>query len=814
MGTLIQDLVYAFRMLRKAPGPAVVVVITLGLGIGAVTAIFTVVNATLLRPLPFPEADRLVQLERSWPESRSVTVAVPKFLYWRDHSRSFEAVAASKGLVTGFNLSGAGHPERLAGSRVTADYYSVFGIKPILGRDFLVEEDRPGAPGVVVLSHGLWMRRFQGDPSTVGTQLVLDGKSFTVIGVMPKGFSFPPGAELWTPLQLDTSSQDPAHVLLVTGRLRQGVSLEEANAEMDLLGKQFLAIQGRTETTETAAVEPLHELIYGNLRPAFLVFLGTVIFVLLVACANVANLNLARSASRLREVAIRKALGAKSSRIIRLFIIESVILSLIGGLAALLLCSWLVRPLLSLAPIDLPLFSPVSTSGTVLAFTFAVAVLTGLLTGIAPALHAAGADLRQALQDSSTRTAGGRRGRTTRMLLVVGELALTLMVVVSATLLLRSFARLIDIDPGIDPKSILTMKLPLSESEYDQPAAFEKIDRDLLPAIKRIPGVRTAAAATSLPLESGVEFAFTIEGRHVEGTYEGAGEGDYRAISPTFFQAMGIPLLRGRQFTDRDNSNAQGVVIINETAARRYWPDEDPLGRRITIGPPQFPEVKTSRVIVGVVGNVRARGLAREAPTILYAPLPQYPRHWAELLVKVLPLSLAVKGDIEQGHLRAAIQDRVWSYDAAQSITDVVSMEQIVSRSLGSPKFNMVLMSILAGLALLLATVGIYGVLSFLVGRRTGEIGIRMALGAQRRDVLRLVMGDISSVVAAGLLLGLAGALAVNRVLSSMLFGVSSSDPGTYIGVSLALAAVAFAASYLPARRATCIDPLEALRYE
>jgi predicted permease len=715
MRTLVQDVALALRMLSKAPGPGLIVVVTLGLGIGANTAIFTVVNAVSFRPLPFSEAHRLVQLERTWPESptgpttgltRSVTVSVPKFLHWRDHSRVFEAVTASRDLGAGYNLTGDDHPERLAGLQVTNDFFSVFAVHPVLGRAFRAEEDRPGAARVIVLSQKLWRRRFGSDPSIVGQQLLLDGDSFTVVGVMPRGFSYPPATDFWTPLQLDTASQDPAHVLLATGRLRPGVSVEEANAEMSVVGKQFLARQGRTDTTETAGVEPLHEVLYGDLRPAFRMFSGAAFLVLLVACANVVNLRLARSVNRQREVAVRRALGASSSRILRMFLTESVLLSVMGGLLALLLCSWVTRPLLALAPVDLWLFSPVSVDASVLAFAFGVTVLAGLLTGLGPALAAVGADVHRPLREAPSRVAGSRDARAARMTLVAGEIALTLMVVVGATLLTKSFARLMSVESGIEPGGVLTMKLPLSESEYVRPAAFERIHRELLPAVEGLAGVQAAAAASSLPLEPGVEFAFIIEGRHVPGTYEGAGEGEYRAVSPGFFETLGIPLLRGRLLTDHDDTNAQGVVIINDTAARRYWPNQSPLGQRITIGPPQFPEIKAPRVVVGVVGDVRARGLAREPPPILYVPLSQYPQHWARLLVKALPLCLMAKAERGPDPLRAAIQERVSAFDPNQPVTDVQPMERVVLRSLGSPRFNMVLMSLFAGLALVLASVG------------------------------------------------------------------------------------------------------------
>jgi predicted permease len=498
----------------------------------------------------------------------------------------------------------------------------------------------------------------------------------------------------------------------------------------------------------------------------------------------------------------------------RQLLTESIILSMLGGLLALLICSWTLGPLLALAPTDIPLVSEVGISGVVLAFTFFVSVLTGLITGLAPALHATRGVVHDSLKESSGRSSGGRGRQLTRRILVTSEIALTLIVVMSATLLVKSFVRLRNIDPGFDAQNVLTMKLPLAGSEYRSSADFERFERQLLPAIDGLPGVLGVAATGSLPMEPGPDLPFVIEGRYVEGTSEGVGNGQYRPISPRFFSTMGIPLLRGRDISDGDGAEASAVVIINETAALRYWPDEDPLGQRITIGPPAFADVGEPREVVGVVGDVREFGLDTDPPAILYVPMPQLPQRWANVVIRNQPLCLLVKAGVEPESLIHSIKEEVWTYDPYQPITAVAPIGRVVARSIGSYEFNMMLMGVFAGLALLLAAVGIYGVLSFIVGQRTHEIGIRMALGAEKRDLLKLVMGELTPVVGLGVTVGVAGALALNRLLSSMLFGVSSTDPTAFVGVSLGLIAVALVACYFPARRATRVEPIEALRYE
>ncbi len=506
MGTLMQDVLFAFRMIRKSPGAAAVVVLTLALGIGANTAIFSVVHAVLLQPLPYPEADRLMQVIRSFPEGgQAAAVSVPKFVYWQENQQAFERMTAYDIFPGGVNISREGRPERLTGFRATRDFFSVFGVQPALGREFLAEDDLPGAPRVILLSHEIWSRRFGGDPSLVGRALTLDGETYTVVGVMPEGFSFPSNADLCTPMQLDRSSQDRAHFLLVTGRLKKGIDLEQARAEMRRIGERFIADVGgiQAQEQESVATLPLQEYLYGRYRPAFLVLLGAVALVLLIACANVANVKLARAAARQREFAIRTSLGAGSTRILRQLLTESVVLSILGGLMALLLCSWSMGPLLALTPVDLPALSRVSVSGVVLAFALCVTVLTGILTGLAPALHSARGDVHLSLKESSLQSAGSSRAHRTRKILVAGEVALTLIVVLSAMLLTRSFVRLMETDPGFDPENILTMKLSLGRARFGDSVALEKLHLGLLPSIESLPGVRRAAVAVSLPLEPG-----------------------------------------------------------------------------------------------------------------------------------------------------------------------------------------------------------------------------------------------------------------------------------------------------------------------
>lgn len=822
---LLQDLRYAVRVLLRKPGFTIVALLTLALAIGANTAIFSVVNALMLRPLPFPEPEEIVQLQRNFPQANVTLVAAPKFLYWRDHNTVFERMATYDTLGSGFNLTGDGPPERVTGSRVSLHFFEVFAARPLHGRAFLPEEDLPNGSKVVVLSHGLWKRRFGGDPSMVGRQISLSGQSYSVVGIMPAGFSYPATADLWTPVAIDPASREKANYLEVSARLKEGVTLEKAQAEMDVVAQQYRqAWPDEMADVETIRVKTLQERLYGDFRPALLVLLGTVGLVLLIACVNLANLQLARAAARRREVAIRTALGARSGRIVAQLLTESLLLAFAGGALGVLVGAWTLEPLLALSPVaqtaqmgtSAPAALPeIGIDGTVLLFAFGASLLSGLLFGLAPALQAARPNLNDPLKEESGRSTGGRTGRIVRIGLVVAEVAVALLVITGAALLMRSFAGLVSTDPGFRPENVTTLKLSLPEARYGTSHAVEQYALQISERVAALPGVSSAAVATSLPLEMGPDMPFTIEGKYTGGD-EGVGDAQLRTSTAGYFETMGLRLVRGRFLTEQDRLSSEPVALINEAAARQYWPEGDALGSRIHLGMPFVPDLadKMPRRIVGIVKDVREVGLDQEAPPILYIPIGQVNPALMTLIVRLLPMSLVVRTEGEVPGLLEAIQRQIWAVDPQQPISGVRTMEEIVARSLGNHRFNMVLMGGLALLALVLAGVGIYGVLSFLVTQRTREIGVRMALGATAGQVLRLVVGQGLVAVGIGVAIGLGLVIAGTRVLASLLVGVSATDPLTFVVAAVVLTAVALLASSIPARRASGLNPLIALRRE
>jgi putative ABC transport system permease protein len=822
MDLFFQDLRYALRRLARAPGFTGIAILTLALAIGANTAIFSIANGLLLKPLPFPRADRLVEVLRGNREGTSTSVSIPRFVYWRDHGQVFTHLATYDVLGSGFNLAGSGLPERIVGSRVSRDFLSVFGVRPVLGRDFLPEEDRPGARRVVLLSHGLWTRRFGADPGILGRALRLNGETYTVIGVTPAWFRFPAKAELWTPLDIDPASRERANYLEVAGRLRDGVSLAQARAALKAVHRQFALANPDLASSpeETAVVRPLRDRLYGDLRPALLVLLAAVLAVLLIACVNLANLELARAAARRKEIAVRSILGAGSGRLLAQLLTESLLVALAGGAAGLLVGKGVLPLLLALSPTQIDPLAPIGIDGTVLLFTAGLSLLSGLLFGLAPALGAARSDPHAPLQEESGRATGGRAGVRTRRLLVVAEVALALVLLTAASLLVKSFSGLLRTQPGFTPEGVLTVKLSLPAGRYGTPAALDRFDRQALERAAALPGVTAAAVATTLPLEPGPDLPFIIEGRYRgKGSDEGVGEAQYRAITPDFFATLRIPLVAGRAFTTADGTGAPGVAIVNQAAVRRFWPRGGALGARITVGPPALPEIgdRAPRTIVGVVEDVREVGLDEAAPEIVYVPVAQMSPPLAEKLVSLLPLSLLVRtadaGKTPPG-LAGGLAQAVWAVDPEQPVTDVRRMDEVVARSLGLPRFGALLLGALALVALLLSAVGIYGVLSYLVEQRTREIGVRMALGATGGAVQRLVVGQGLGAVLSGVALGLGGALALTRLLASLLVGVSARDPLTFVLAPAVLTAVALVASSLPAHRASRLDPLAALRRE
>jgi putative ABC transport system permease protein len=830
-----RDLRYAARGLARTPGFAALALLTLAAAIGANVAIFSVVDSLLLRPLPLPQGARVVTLLRHFTEGDSDAVSEPKYFFWRDHGAPFTAVAAFESLGSGFNLAGEGKPERIVGAHVSANFFAVLGERPALGRSFLADEDRPGAAHAVVLSDALWRRRFGADPAILGRPLRLNGEPYAVVGVMPGDVRFPSRAELWTPFCLNPASREPEPYLEVVARLREGTGVAAAQSAMDVVARRFAAaFPDQVRKVEGVHVVPLQAFLYGDLRPALLILLAAVGAVLLIACVNLAGLQLARAAARRREIAIRTALGASRRRLVAQLLWESLLLGASGGLAGLLLGSWCLRPLLAASPLDPGRQEQIGLDGRVLLFTLGVSVLAAILCGLAPALHSVRGDVQAALKGSGATRGhavgrggraglGGRAGRGgpgggwTRRLLVAAEVALALVLATSAMLLARSFVHLLRTGPGFSPAHVLTGKLSLPEGRYGSGAAIERFADQLLPRVAALPGVRDAAIVSTLPLEDGPPVSFTIAGRYQgNASGEGVGVARYRAVTEGFFRTLRIGSVRGRVFGAADRRGAPLVAVVNEAAARRYWRGEDPLGARITIGPPSTRELGDPgpRTLVGIVRDVRELGIDQEAPPIVYVPLGQLPDPFARIFVRLLPLSLAVRSAGALPELPAQLERQVARVDPEQPLTELRAMDEILARSLGSRRFTALLLCLMSLLALALAALGIYGVISYLVEQRSREIGIRMALGASPPAILRLVVRQGMPAVLLGIAAGLAGALALTRLLGGLIYGIGAHDLVTFVLTPALLVLVAMAACAVPAHRASSVDPLVALRLE
>ena len=810
LGDLKHDLRYGVRMLWKNPGFTAVAVIALALGIGANSAIFSVVNTVLLSPLPYDEPERLVMVweddtKHGYPND---TPAAANYVDWREQNKVFEGMAALAD--QSYNLTGSGDPERIDGKRVNANLFELLGVAPLHGRAFAAEEDRPGANKVVILSHALWQRRFGSDAGVVGQALTLNGEGHTVVGVMPASFQFPDReAEMWVPIAF--TQQEAAnrgrHYLKVVARLKRGVSLEQARAEMSTIAARLQQQFPEQNTDLGASVEPLHEHLVGDIRPALLVLLGAVGLVLLISCANVANLLLARAAVRQKEIALRTALGASRMRLIRQFLTESVLLAAFGGVIGLLLAVWGVTLLKTFIPENISQVKAINVDTRVLVFTVLVTLLTGLVFGLAPAAQASKFNLNETLKEGGRDAAAARGGNFVRGLLVVAEVAISLVLLVGAGLLINSFLRLRSVDPGFRTDNLLTMSVVLPQQKYPDQARRTAFYTDMLRRVEALPGVHSAGVTNWIPLVmQGDSIGVTIEGQPVP--VPGQGKPPVlvtRVVSPGYFGTMGIQLLEGRVFEEgKDRVDSPCVIVIGEAVARRYWPGESALGKRIAPGRVESDEDWCQ--VVGVVKDVRQRELASEP-----IPLAYFTYEQAGFFA---PRYLVVKTAADPQALAGTVRKTVWEVDKDQPVSNVNTMEGVLSESIARQRFSTLLLGIFAGLAMILAAVGIYGVMSYSMAQRTREIGIRMALGAQKRDVLMLAVGQGLKLVAIGVALGLVGAFALTRVMTSLLYGVSATDPATLVTISLVLVAVALLASYIPARRAAKVDPLIALRYE
>jgi putative ABC transport system permease protein len=822
MGNFIADLRYALRNLRSNAGFTAVAVAALALGIGATTAIFTVVNGVMLAPLPYSQPDRLVRLGRKYPEGNGYSNSIPKYMVWRQNNLFAASTLYEQGGLSMNFGSGENAPQAKA-AHVSKDYFQVFGAEPMIGRTFTEAEDLPHGTQVAVLSYRTWQGQMNGDRQVVGRNILLNLEPYTVVGVMPKGFESDPPNDVWLPLQADPNSTNQGHYLAAAARLKPDVTVDQALAAEKVLGERFRAANPKwMDPSENVAVVPMKQALVENVRQALFILLGAVGFVLLIACANVANLLLARAAVRQREFAIRAAMGADKGRVVRQLLTESLVLASIGAVLGFVLGAWGVRALLMVAPGNIPRLT--STDGLqqslplvdwrVAGFVLAVSVLTVILFGLFPALSTSNPDLASTLKEGG-RSGGSTLRKQARAFLVIAEVALSLMLLTGAALLIRTFAGLRSADPGLKPHNVLVFETSLAGDAYASTAKTDQFVRQVVQRVEGVPSVESATSTIILPLNGNdVDLPFSIVG-HPPAKGEYNGDEQWRSISAHYFSALQIPVMRGRVFNDSDAAGTPPVVIVNQAMVKKYWKDQDPIGQVIVIGKglgPQFDD--PPRQVVGVVGMVRETGLNAVDEGVIYIPQSQVPEGMTKLASSIIPLNWAVRCAGDPTAVRAAVARELHAVDPRMTLAHVRPMEEMIAQSLARQNFNMTLLTVFAAIALLLAAIGIYGLISYSVEQRMQEIGIRVALGAARVDVLRLIVWQGMKLTVAGIVIGLVGSAALTRFLESMLFGVKPRDAATFTAMAAVVALVALLASFAPAQRAAGIAPSTALRHQ
>jgi putative ABC transport system permease protein len=808
---LIQDLRYGVRILRKSPGFTAVAVLTLALGIGMNTAVFSVVNAVLLRPLPFPQPDQLFQLAQRYKEQTDEAgVDYKQFKQLQEYGDLFHGIAGYT--EVGYNMAAGTGADHLRGMPVSANYFQVLGVRPVLGRDFLAEDDRGAGQRVAIVSHALWMRRFAADSSEMGQTVLLNGEPFIIIGVMPRDFDSlglsgapdPGSPDIWTPLALVEKTAGSGGNISVLARLKPGVTRAQLDAQMRIVTQDLSRGYARDSSGQVSLTFlPYQLMVSADVRPYLFLLFGAIAFVLLIACANVANLLLARGGSRAREIAVRRAIGASRSQLFQQLLTESILISIAGGAIGLLLANFGLSSLLAIAPVDLPRAPDAHLDGWVLAFTFLVSLLTGVLFGLAPALDAFRANVSESLKEGVGRSSTARGSARLRRLLIVGEFAISLVLLSGAGLMIATFSKLLHADAGFDPHRVLSMQIWLIGSKYNSTAQIETFNRAVVQRLETLPGVEAAGIiAAGLPLERGGNNGVQIPGPNSSQTYST----DYREITPGYFRAMGIPLKQGRAFLDSDSENSAKVAIVNEAFAREHFSGRSAVGQQIFLG-------DTASEIVGVAGDVKSY-LDQPAPPTTFVPSAQASYGTSSVFEGWFARNVTVRASVDPPSLSRAVREAIVAVDPMIPTGQTRSMDQVLSRSLALRSFMMTLLSLFAALALLLASVGIYGVSSYVVSQRTREIGVRMAIGARPRDVLRLVLTEGLKLVLVGVAIGIAAAVALTRLLATLLYGVTATDPFVLFWVTVILVAVSLAACYIPARRAMRVDPVVALRYE